>query len=48
MAKEKDAADRKEEYDGTKLGVDMAKTKEEHNIQMMQTLANAQKKVTND
>jgi hypothetical protein len=48
MAKEKDAADRKEEYDGTKLGVDMAKTKEEHNIQMMQTLANVQKKVTND
>jgi hypothetical protein len=48
MAKEKDAADRKEEYDGTKLGVDMAKTKEEHQLQMMQTLANAQKKVTND
>jgi len=48
MAKEKDAADRKEEFDGTKLGIDMAKTKEEHNIQMMQTLANAQKKVTND
>jgi hypothetical protein len=48
MAKERDAADRKEEYDGTKLGVDMAKTKEEHQLQMMQTLANAQKKVTND
>jgi hypothetical protein len=48
MAKEKDVADRKEEYDGTKLGVDMAKTKEEHQLQMMQTLANAQKKVTND
>jgi len=48
MAKERDAADRKEEYDGTKLGIDMAKTKEEHNLQMMQTLANAQKKVTND
>jgi hypothetical protein len=26
----------------------MAKTKEEHQLQMMQTLANAQKKVTND
>ena len=48
MAKEKDAADRKEEYDGTKLGVDIAKTKEEHQLQMLQTLANAQKKVTND
>ena len=48
MAKEKDSADRKEEYDGTKLGVDIAKTKEEHQLQMLQTLANAQKKVTND
>ena len=48
MAKEKDMADRKENYDGTKLGVDMAKTQEEHKIQIMQTLANAQKKVTND
>jgi hypothetical protein len=48
IAKEKDAADRKEEYDGTKLGVDIAKTKEQHSLQVLQTLANAQKKVTND
>ena len=48
VAKERDMADRKEEYDGTKLGVDMAKTKEEHQLQVLQTLANAQKKVTND
>jgi len=48
IAKEKDTADRKEEYDGTKLGVDIAKTKEQHRLQVLQTLANAQKKVTND
>ena len=48
VAKERDTADRKEEYDGTKLGVDMAKTKEQHRLQVLQTLANAQKKVTND
>ena len=48
IAKEKDAADRKEEYDGTKIGVDIAKTKEQHSLQVLQTLANAQKKVTND
>jgi hypothetical protein len=48
VAKEKDAADRKETYDGTKLGVDIAKTKEQHQLQVLQTLANAQKKVTND
>jgi hypothetical protein len=48
IAKEKDSADRKENYDGTKLGIDMAKTQEQHNIQVFQTLANAQKKVTND
>jgi hypothetical protein len=48
VAKEKDAADRKEEYDGTRLGVDIAKTKEQHQLQVLQTLANSQKKVTND
>jgi hypothetical protein len=48
VAKERDTADRKEEYDGTKLGVDIAKTKEQHRLQVLQTLANAQKKVTND
>jgi hypothetical protein len=48
VAKEKDLAERKETYDGTKLGVDIAKTKEQHQLQVLQTLANAQKKVTND
>ena len=48
IAKEKDAADRKEEYDGTKIGVEIAKTKEQHSLQFLQTLSNAQKKVTND
>jgi hypothetical protein len=48
IAKEKDSADRKENYDGTKLGIDMSKTQEQHRIQVLQTLANAQKKVTND
>lgn len=41
IAKDKDAADRKDNYDGTKLGIDIAKTKDQHQIEIMQAVLNA-------
>jgi hypothetical protein len=41
IEKDKDTADRKENYDGTKLGIDMAKSKEQQKIEMMQMILNS-------
>jgi hypothetical protein len=41
IEKDRDIADRKENYDGTKLGIDMAKSKEQHQLEVMKTILNA-------